>query len=588
MSSIGENIERSVSAIRTALRTGVKITFATIFRKIRERRNYEKWVAKFGTLDDARRQEFRERIASFENKPLLSILLPVYDVDEIWLRLCIESVFKQIYTNWELCIADDCSPKPHVRSVLEEYAAKDERVKVVFRETNGHISAASNSALELAKGEFTVLLDHDDELSEDALFWVANELNKFPETMMIYSDEDLIDEKGRRYSPKFKPDWSRDLFYSVNIITHLSAYRTSQLRQIGGFRVGFEGSQDYDLALRVIEKIDENNIRHIPRILYHWRVIRGSVAYGGGEKPYAHERAREALRSHFERTGKKATVTETADDLHRILYTLPEPTPRVTLILSAENATSGLRGVSEFLRLTNYSDLDIVLIERNSAPNGPQNIPERVKIIRNLTVAKAEALNLAAAESEGEILCFADLNLLPRSVDWLAELVSFAIQDEIGTAGGKVLSGNETVKGTGLIMGTAGTVGIAHYGFPGNSPGNMVRNRLIGNYSAVSASCMAIRRSLFDEIGGFDSGNLPNNLFDADLCLRLRKKGLRIVFTPFAEVIQNEVERRPNRENDPTASESEYFKNKWREIIGRDPFYNPNLSKKDASFSIDI
>ncbi len=362
MRSISANIERPASAIRAGFRVGLKTSLKTAYQKIREKRNYKKWLEKFGALDDAERQQLHDRIELFEDIPLISVLLPVYDVDERWLRLCLESVLKQIYVNWELCIADDCSPKPHVRRVLEEYAAKDERIKVVFRETNGHISAASNTALELAAGEFTVLLDHDDELSADALFWVVNELNSFPTTMMIYSDEDLIDQNGRRYAPKFKPDWSRDLFYSVNIITHLSAYRTSLLRELGGFRLGFEGSQDYDLALRVIEKIDEGAIRHIPRILYHWRVIRGSVAYGGGEKPYAHKRAREALREHFERTGKEAVVTKTVGDLRRVQYALCKPEPKVSLILVAEDAANGMNRAHEYLCQTNYSNFEIILV----------------------------------------------------------------------------------------------------------------------------------------------------------------------------------------------------------------------------------
>ena len=539
-------------------------------------------------LEDGRRQELRDRMGSFKSKPLISVLLPVYDVDEKWLRLCIESVFNQIYPNWELCISDDHSTKPQVRRVLEEYAARDKRVKLEFRETNGHISAASNTALYLATGEFTVLLDHDDELSEDALLWLANELENFTETMMIYSDEDLIDEKGRRFAPKFKPDWSRDLFYSVNLITHLSAYRTSILRELGGFRLGFEGSQDYDLALRVIEKIDESAIRHIPRILYHWRVIRGSVAYGGGEKPYAHERAREALRSHFERTGTKATVSETANDLHRVRYHLPQKLPIVSLILTADDAEIGLKRAAEYSRLTSYPNFEIVLIAKKAPVDEPYAGFNNVKLIVNPKAHKAEALNLAAEQSEGEILCFVDHNLLPRSGDWLTELVSFAIQGKIGAVGAKVLHQNETVKGTGLIIDAAMLVGIAHEGFPGNSPGNMSRNRLIGNYSAVSVSCMASRRTLFDEAGGFDFENLPNCLFDTDLCLRLREKNLRIVFTPFAELIQSGPEKPSNRSNETNASESEYFRKRWRGIIERDPFYNLNLSTKDASFSINI
>ncbi|MCA1625074.1 MAG: glycosyltransferase [Acidobacteria bacterium] len=302
---------------------GVKEHTKQLYRKRREEKVYLKWIRKFDTLTDGDREQIRQKIRGFKLKPLISVVMPIYNIEEKWLRLCIESVIKQLYGNWELCIADDHSPSPHVRKVLEEYAAKDKRIKVIFRAENGHISAASNSALELATGEFVALLDHDDELAEHALFYVAEEINRFPETEMIYSDEDMIGENGRRYEPKFKPDWSRDLFYSLNLITHLSVYRTEVLQRIGGFRAGLEGSQDYDLALRVIEQIPENHIRHIPKILYHWRAIRGSVAYSSEEKPYAHERAREAIRQHLERSEKKAIVRQTVYNLHRVQYELP-------------------------------------------------------------------------------------------------------------------------------------------------------------------------------------------------------------------------------------------------------------------------
>ena len=248
-----------------------------LYRKRREGRAYERFVLiEHSTVADT---------INFIKGPLISVILPVYNVDEKWLRKCIDSVCKQSSRNWELCIADDASTAKHIRPLLEEYASKDPRIKVVFRETNGHISAASNSALELASGEFCLLLDHDDELSPDALFWVATEIDEHPDVAMIYSDEDLIDENGKRTAPKFKPDFCRDLLYSLNLVTHLSAYRTEILRAIGGFRVGIEGSQDYDLALRVVERIAETQIRHIPRILYHWRAIPGSVAWTAVRNP---------------------------------------------------------------------------------------------------------------------------------------------------------------------------------------------------------------------------------------------------------------------------------------------------------------
>lgn len=543
---------------------GIRRQIKSLLFELQERKNYQKWI-KLNQIDDAKRAEIRREIQNFLHKPLISVILPIYNVEEKWLRICLESVTKQLYENWELCIADDKSPSSHIRKVLEEYSRKDKRVKVVFRNENGHISAASNSALELATGEFCVLLDHDDELTEDALFYVAKELNDFPETEMIYSDEDMIDENGKRYEPKFKPDFSRELFYSLNLITHLSAYKTQILRKIGGFRRGAEGSQDYDLALRVIEQISEKNIRHIPRILYHWRAIRGSVALSGEEKPYAHERAREAIRLHLERIGKRAKVVRSVWNYHRVIYDLPERLPKVGLIFYAENEfDSTEKTIEKILSETDYEKLETIFIEN----------------------ADAEKLNSAVSKTTGEILCFVDINLKPSEKNWLKELVSFAIQDEIGAVGARIIDSEKTTLQGGLIVGTNEIVSAAHRGFLIDKLGNMGRNMLTGNFSAVSISCLCVKRNLFEEVGGFDYQKFPKRFFDADFCLKLREKNLRIVFTPYAEMMKADKRKRLNFEQNPTAAEIEFFTKKWQRVCENDPFYNPNLSKKDGSFSI--
>src|SRR5215213_2402536 len=316
--SLKSKVREAIKIWKRSGSAGIAKRIAWNKKKAAERRAYARWLQLHGSPSEQQRSEMRSRTNEFASRPLISVLLPVYNVDEKWLRLCIDSVLSQIYENWELCIADDHSSRPHVHRVLDEYAARDQRVKVIYRSENGHISAASNSALALAKGDFVVLLDHDDQLSPDALFWVANELNVFPETAMIYSDEDMIDTRGQRSQPKFKPDFSHDLLYSLNLVTHLSAYKTELVRSIGGFRTGFDGSQDYDLALRIVEQIGDHQIRHIPRVLYYWRAIAGSVALSSDEKPYAHERARAAIREHFERTGKAARVTRGLSQFHRV------------------------------------------------------------------------------------------------------------------------------------------------------------------------------------------------------------------------------------------------------------------------------
>jgi len=578
---------------------GVAVLFRHKFRSYLEKRAYRLWLKSHGSLDNETRDKHRRSVSGFIYKPLISIILPVFDIEEKWLRQAIGSVRRQLYENWELCIADDCSMAPHVRTVLEEYRDLDPRVKVVFRSQNGHIAAASNSALELATGDFAVLLDHDDELSEDALFYVAKEINDHPDVRMIYSDEDLIDTNGRRYGPKFKPDWSRDLFYSANLITHLSAYATSVLREIGGFTVGLEGSQDYDLALRVVERIDESQIRHIPKILYHWRVIETSVASGGEAKPYAHQAARDAIAAHLERMGRKATVTKTVHNLHRVHYELPEPTPLVSLILLSDTDIDfTVRSVAGFASNTGYPNMELIIVcaegyqgvieKRLESFAGGENAGKfaRFSVLGSDKAGVAAKLNLGASSALGEVICFADANLKPIGADWLGELVSFALQDEIGAVGAKLLYPNGTILHGGLLIGVGSTVGVAHHKWPAEADGNITRIRLIGNYSAVSASCLAVRKVLFEDFEGFNDADFPDRLFDADFCLRLGKQGFRIVWTPYARLVQTDKNRRLNPEEPVSTSENESFKQRWQEKIEYDPFYNPNLKRDSGDFSV--
>lgn len=566
---------------------GLRLHARYFAHRSRERRKYQKWIEAH-KLTDEERGSIIAKIEAFEHEPLISIVMPVYNVAEKWLRACLESVIAQLYPNWELCIADDASPAEHIRRVLDEYAARDERIKVTYRPENGHISAASNSALELVTGEFTALLDHDDELAEDALFWVAAEINEHPDAAMFYSDEDKIDSAGRRSEPKFKPDWSRDLFYSLNLITHLSVYRTDLLRAVGGFRVGYEGSQDHDLALRVIEQIPETAIRHIPRILYHWRAIPGSVALSGEAKPYAYEKAREAIRSHFERMGISAGVEAAADNLHRVRYTLPDPPPLSSLILNVDNEYAAAEAVNTFSD-AGYSDLEVLLVCSEKLKSDLESWVHRenVRIIAVDEVSEAGRYNSAALQAEGDILFFVDPALKPLNADWLREMAAFAIQEGIGAVGAKILESDKSVLHSGLIVTPDGTA-PAHQGIPREEAGYFFRNGLINNFSAVSIAAFATTRAMFMEMQGFDDENFPGTFYDADYCLRLWRKNRRVVFTPYAEFICTEAGGQFNFERSGTPEEIAAFTGKWKEAAEGDPFYNPNLSRENGNFEIDI
>lgn len=518
-------------------------------RNLNERRKYQTWIKKGGLSSS---EKASRHLAELTGRTRISVLVPVFNTDERWLRRCLDSVVGQSYPHWELCIADDASTAAHVRRVLDEYSSRDSRIKVAYRETNGHISAASNSALELATGEFTVLLDHDDELASDALSSIARELDAHRETAMIYSDEDLIDESGRRSDPKFKPAFSRDLLYSTNLITHLSGYRTDLLREIGGFRVGFEGSQDYDLALRVIERIDEFRIRHIPRVLYHWRTIKGSVAYSMDEKPYAHERARQAIGEHLERGGYAAKVFEAPHHLHRVSYRAARPS--VSIILTTDKNLDSLYGLVD-------DESEVIRVER--------------------TLEQARRLNEAARKATGEVLVFLDAGLSVRTADGFTELAAFALQKRIGAVGAKILTPRYFVEQSGLVLRSDLSVASAHQGIPYDAPGNLSRNLLTGNSSAVSSACMAISREEFETIGGFDPE--IGALFDVDLCLRLRESGKSIVVVPHVVLIRRAGGTRVKVIRRATDA----FQARWAKYVDHDPFCNPNL-KRDGTFRLDL
>jgi O-antigen biosynthesis protein len=562
-----------------------------IYRRWREEKLFQKWVKTADTLTRQDREIIRRKINNLKHKPLISILTPVYNVEEKWLRCAVESVRRQLYENWELCLADDNSSSPHVAKILREYAAKDSRIKVVFRDSSGHISAASNSALELAAGEYAALLDHDDELAEHALYLVASEINLHPEADLIYSDEDKIDEKGRRYASNFKPDYSPDLLYSLNLFTHLSVYRTKILKQINGFRLGTEGSQDYDLALRFTEEISENRIRHIPHILYHWRAISGSAALAPEEKTYAHDRAREVLQEHFARKNIKATVSESFFQYHRVSYELPEKLPKVSLISVLDKAgESVFSALENILAKTDYENFEFYF-GMTSAAKAFKNLQSRPKLrleffneSENNTAAN---YNKIANTADGEILVFLDGALVAQNPDWLREIVSLALQPKIGAVGAKILNRDETIRNGGVVLGINNLLGFAHRDLPKETDGNLARAQVVNNFSAVSG-VVATRREVFENAGGFDAESFAKGLFDVDFCLRLREKNLRAVFTPFAELIQLTDSSTEKAVQNKRAEEIEIFRRKWKHLIENDPFYNVNFSLKDAAFSIAV
>lgn len=565
--------------LRVLKSEGVAAAFDAAVRQteiLRLNREYRRWLLQNGQLTPEEREEAARRIADFAHQPLISILMPVYNTSEKWLRAAIESVTHQLYPHWELCIADDYSDQTHIRKILEEYTAADERIKVVLRDANGHISAASNSALELATGEFTALMDHDDELSEDALFHIAAEINRLPSVNLLYTDEDKIDSRGNRFYPWLKPDWSPDLFYSMNLLAHLCVYRTQVLRRIGGFREGFEGSQDYDLALRFIEYVPPESICHIPRILYHWRSIRGSAAFDASEKEYAAERARIAVNEHFERTGISAHCVAGRAGVHRLKYYGNPDNTNVSIIIAVRKARSDLRKILQNLTAAPRTEIILAGDFAASEPAGD----ERVTKLNIEDKGLFYVLNRAARRASGDIIIFLDESVLAASENWISELAGRAGGKGIGAVSPMILDDTGRIIHAGYLLGINGGIGRAHFGGNGARLDALRRRAAEQNFSAVSAACMAIRREVLEAEGGFNDVDFPEFYADVDLCLRLSRRGHRNIWTPSAKVTQERPRMLPiNRE-------LEILREKWNSAFARDPFYNSNLTDCDEDFSL--
>ena len=563
----------------------------------RDPTDYERWISDFERLADSDIAAIRAHAARLEWRPLISVLMPVYNPPEKWLRRAIESIHGQLYDNWELCIADDASTDKRVRAVLAELDAADPRVRVVYRETNGHISAASNSALEIARGEFVCCLDHDDELPPHALYEVAVFLQSHRDCGLVYTDEDKIDEEGRRYEPYFKPDWNPDLFLGQNFLAHLSVYRTSLAREAGGFRVGFEGSQDWDLALRVVERLRDDQIGHIPKILYHWRAIPGSTALLVAEKNYPVEAARRALVEHFERIGVRASLIPVPGEHWRVHYELAAAPP-VTIVIPTRNGLDLLKVcIDSILKQTTYPDYDILIVDNGS--DDPATLAWLSALDRDprMTVVRHEApfnyselVNFGVGSSRGSIVALLNNDIEVITPGWLEEMVSHAMRPGVGAVGAMLYFPNDTIQHAGVVLGLGGVAGHPFKTLARGAGDEKNRVRLVQNYSAVTAACMVVRKETFNTAGGFDAESLPVAFNDVDFCLRLRCAGLRNVWTPFAEFYHHESASRGN-ETTPEkqarfASEVGTMLQRWGLLLRDDPAYNPNLTVHGEDLSL--
>ncbi|EME8139571.1 TPA: glycosyltransferase family 2 protein [Enterococcus faecium] len=552
--------------------------------------DYAEWITRHENIDLKSQQEQSKK---FDYRPLISIAMPVYNVEIKWLEKCIDSVINQTYDNWELCISDDASTDPKIKKCLEAYEKKEPRIKVVFRKENGHISLATNSALEIATGEFIALLDNDDELPPHALFEVVKVLNERPELDVIYSDEDKIDAEGNRFDPHFKADWSPDTLMGNNYISHLSVYRSSIVKSLGGFRKGYEGSQDYDLVLRVTEQIPEDHIYHIDKVLYHWRTIPGSTASSGEAKSYIYDSGVKALTDTLNRRGIKGTVRPgLISGFYEVTYEVLQE-ELVSVIIPTKNGYDDLKlCVDSIIEKTSYPNYEIIIADNGSTdPKMQELFAEYKKQLNERFIVElidipfnySRINNLAAEKASGKYLLFLNNDTEVIEPNWMTTMVSYAQFDRIGCVGAKLYYPDDTTQHAGVLVGIGGVAGHALNNYDRTHCGYFGRLVIDVNYLAVTAACMMVKTADFKAVNGFDE-TLEVAFNDVDLCLKIYELGRYNVYAHQVELYHFESKSR-GYEDTPEkqkrfAGEIKKMQDKWPAYIAHDPFYNDNLTKE--------
>jgi len=554
---------------------------------------YEKFLERH-RFDNAARKTLDDRLAALTpaQKPLISIVVPVYDTPPDLLTEAVDSVRSQVYENWELILVDDKSPQEHVRPLLEKLAGGDKRIRLKFRDSNGHISRASQDGVEMAQGAFVAFLDHDDVLTPNALAEVVLLLAQNPETDFIYSDHDMLEMSGRRSLAYFKPDWSLDMFMSNMYVCHLTVFRTDLVKKAGGLRAGFEGSQDYDLVLRIAEATTPDRMRHIPKVLYSWRRVPGSTAHRYSAKGYADQAARNAIAESLLRRSVKAEVLSGAiPSLFRVKYSI-HGAPLVSILIPFRDRAELLeRCVRSIREKTAWKNYELLLIDNGSETSEMKSLLERSAREPNTRVLRVDEPfnysrlnNLASQQARGEHLLLLNNDTEVIESEWLSAMLEHSQRPEVGAVGAKLLYPDNRVQHAGVIIGIGEVAGHSHRMVPDGDPGYYGSLQMIRNYSAVTGACLMTRKSVYDELGGLDEKELAVAYNDVDYCLRVREKGLLVVYTPYAKLYHHESVSR-GLTNNPR--ESGYMCRRWSKYF-QDPYYNPNLNCNAEDYSLGL
>jgi len=543
---------------------------------------YQEWLERH-RASPAQAHGMREESRTFSHRPLISIITPVFNTPAVWLEEAIESVLAQAYENWELILIDDASTNPETLELLRRQSARDACIRLVRLEQTGGISVASNRGMAEARGEWIGFLDHDDLLEPDALFHTARVLQTRPDVDLIYSDEDKLTETGFD-DPFFKPDWSPDFFLACNYLCHFVTIRRELVQRIGGFCSQFDGSQDYDLLLRAIEQTDR--IHHIPRVLYHWRRSASSSSSGIRRKSGQFEAGRCAVAEHLRRKGIRGHVTiDWRTHAYWVKRELTEPKKISIIIPACDRIESLVRCIDSITTRTGYPNYEIVVVGNGSQLEQGSAYFRRSKhrLMTYQGPFHYSALNdFAVTQTESPWLLFLDSDIEAIEPDWLAYMAEHVQRPEVGAVGARLLNPDDMIEHAGVVLSRDGIAQPAFRGFPGEHPGVYRQLQMMRNYSTVSGACLLTRREVFREVGGFDERCLPDAWADVDLCLKMRRAGYLIVYTPFAKLYRH----RSQNAHEIDWRAKEIICERWAGVLERDPYYNPNLSRARADFSL--
>lgn len=539
----------------------------------------------------------KQRKYKFSRTPLISVVVPAYRTPEEFLRQMIESLEKQTYPNWELCIANGSPDDEEMHRVLEMYAKKDSRIRYKDLEENLGISENTNEAFAMAKGEFIGLLDHDDLLAPNALFEVAKAIEKEKKRDLIYTDEDKVTtDLSEHFQPHLKPDFNLDLLRANNYICHFCLVKRAIVEKTGGFRKEFDGAQDYDFIFRCAELAEK--IHHIPEILYHWRTHKASTADNPASKMYAFEAGKRAIEAHLARTGVEGTVSHTADlGFYRVSYPV-KGEPLVSVIIPNKDEKETLEScINALKKHTTYRNFEIIIIENNSTSKEIFEYYRELSKEDNIHLLKwkkefnyAAINNFGVRHAKGEYLLFLNNDVTPISENWLEEMLGVCQRPEVGAVGAKLIYPDNTIQHAGCVIGIGGIAGHLFVDMPSNRTGYLHKASLMQDMSAVTAACMMMKKAVFDKAGGFTE-ELAVAFNDVDLCLKVRKDNYLVVYNPYALLYHMESKTRGAEDSEEKMrrfqKEIEYMRCNWIDILKNgDPYYNKNLSLTKWNYSL--